>query len=495
MNLQPRNFCLLAAVALSPLYSTSAFAQGPAELAAKQTGPASPTVTAEIPDAPAPAPYQGPGPVSQYPTGVTGGGWRVGISVYGWFPGVHGTVGALGYDAGLRVPFTDVFHTVQGMIPIAVEADKGRFLMPIDYLWLKLGVDTAIPVANPLAVGTDKSADSRFTQSILTPKVGFRLVNADHFKVDALAGARYWHVSLNNTFYPSGSNISRSTQWVDGVGGARFIVPFGEKVSITAAGDAGAGGSDLDYQAVGLLNLNFNRTFGMAFGWRYLYEDYRPIMNQFVYNPTISGAIAGLNFNFGGKPPAPLTNSCSASPSQVFAGDPVTVTSSPTGLNPKLHAVYTWSGDGITGNQIDGDHQHEWFDSWNLHRERRREARQAGQGRAEAKWDVAGCSATYTVRNYEPPTLSCSADPTDLRPGDSSTVTARGVSPQGRPLTYSYQASSGTISGSTGSAIYSSAGASAGPAQITCSVSDDKGHTATAVTTVNIAAPPAATVA
>ena len=72
----------------------------------------------------------------------------------------------------------------------------------------------------------------------------------------------------------------------------------------------------------------------------------------------------------------------------------------------------------------------------------------------------------------------------------SSTITAQGVSPQNRPLTYSYEASSGTISGSGTSATYSSTGASTGPAQITCTVSDDKGHTATANATVTIQAPP-----
>jgi outer membrane protein OmpA-like peptidoglycan-associated protein len=64
------------------------------------------------------------------------------------------------------------------------------------------------------------------------------------------------------------------------------------------------------------------------------------------------------------------------------------------------------------------------------------------------------------------------------------------VSPQNRPLTYTYQASSGTISGSGTTATYSSTGASSGPVQITGTVTDDKGHTATCSTTVNIAAPP-----
>ena len=78
MNFHQRNFCLLAAVALSMLYCRSAFGQAPADLTVKP-GPVSGHLPTQIPDAPAPAPYSGPGPVSQYPTGSTGGDWRVGI--------------------------------------------------------------------------------------------------------------------------------------------------------------------------------------------------------------------------------------------------------------------------------------------------------------------------------------------------------------------------------------------------------------------------------
>ena len=70
-----------------------------------------------------------------------GDSWRVGISIYGWFPGTHGTVGVLGHDASANASFSDVFHTLKGLIPLAVEADKGRFVMPIDFLWMKLGYD------------------------------------------------------------------------------------------------------------------------------------------------------------------------------------------------------------------------------------------------------------------------------------------------------------------------------------------------------------------
>jgi len=48
-------------------------------------------------------------------------------------------------------------------------------------------------------------------------------------------------------------------------------------------------------------------------------------------------------------PPAPITLACSASPESVFPGDPVTVTATAGGLNPKDHVIYSWSGTGVMG--------------------------------------------------------------------------------------------------------------------------------------------------
>jgi len=38
-------------------------------------------------------------------------------------------MGALGHNASVHASFSDVFHTLKGIIPIAVEADKGRLLL------------------------------------------------------------------------------------------------------------------------------------------------------------------------------------------------------------------------------------------------------------------------------------------------------------------------------------------------------------------------------
>ena len=199
---------------------------------------------------------------------------------------------------------------------------------------------------------------------------------------------------------------------------------------------------------------------------------------------------AGVVFHVGEiAPPTPITESCSASPSSVFPGDPITVTASAGNLNPKDSVIYSWSGQGVTGTDTTAK-----VDTASLAPGTysvQGTVKEGKKGKEGLKpWETANCSASFTVKEFEPPTISCSASPSTIKPGDTSTITSTGVSPQNRPLTYSYSASGGSISGSGTTATYSSAGAPTGAVEVTCNVSDDKGHSASANTTVTIEAPP-----
>jgi hypothetical protein len=435
-------FTVFAGVMLSLLLSMSAVAQGPAEVAA-----ATPAATSDaLPPAPEPQTSS---------AASADDGWRVGVSIYGWFPGVHGTVGVLGHNAGIHVPFSDVFHTLKGIIPIAVEADKGRFVMPVDFLWIKLGDDKGLPF-NELG---QTSVNIHLTESIFTPKIGYRLYNGEHLKVDALGGIRYWYVGQSLALEPAGIGNSRSASWVDGVGGARFILPLSEKAAITVAGDAGAGGANLDYQGVGLLNYNFTPRWGAAVGWRYLYVNYRPTNHEFVFNPVMTGLVAGVSYNFGGKPPVPVSASCSASPAEIWSGDPVTVTATGANFNPKHTVAYAWTGN--AGKLSNANTQTATIDTTGL-APGSYTTNASITDPKEKKNNTATCSATFAIKQPQPPVVSCSATPTTIAIGEPATVTMTASDPQGWPLTYSWSNSGGMLGGSGTSVTLTATNADAG---------------------------------
>jgi outer membrane protein OmpA-like peptidoglycan-associated protein len=195
-------------------------------------------------------------------------------------------------------------------------------------------------------------------------------------------------------------------------------------------------------------------------------------------------ASIGLVWHAGNiTPPLPVTYSCSANPATVFPGEPVTVTGSALNLNPKRTATYSWtsSGGAVNGSSSTVTVSNKTPGSYTVNGHVT-EGSRAGQS--------ADCTASYTVQDFAPPTISCSANPTTVNPGDNSTITASAVSPQNRPLTYSYNATAGSISGVTPSATLSTVGAAAGPITVTCNVADDTGKQATATTTVSVLAPP-----
>ncbi len=196
---------------------------------------------------------------------------------------------------------------------------------------------------------------------------------------------------------------------------------------------------------------------------------------------------AGILIKMGNiTPPPPVTYTCSANPTSVFPGDPVTITGTAANLNPKKTATYTWSGQGVS---VKGDNSTGTVDTASLQPGQYTVTGHVSEGAKPGM--SADCNTNFTVKQFEPPTISCSANPTTLNPGDSSTITAMGVSPQNRPLTYSYSATSGQISGTTNTATLSTAGAPAGSITVTCNVADDKGQTATTTTSVTVNAPPA----
>jgi outer membrane protein OmpA-like peptidoglycan-associated protein len=193
----------------------------------------------------------------------------------------------------------------------------------------------------------------------------------------------------------------------------------------------------------------------------------------------------------GCKQAPPVTLTAVASPPAIFAGDAETVTATAGALdtnNKKLSVVYSWSGTGVTGNGAAATVATTTLapGSYTV----KAEVKEGKLGKEGLKpGQMADATASYTVKPFEPPTISCSASPDTIKPGESSTVTAAGVSPQNRPLIYSFAASAGSISGSGATAAFSSAGAPTGAVGITCNVADDKDNKATASTSVNILAP------
>ncbi|MBW4037615.1 MAG: porin family protein [Acidobacteria bacterium] len=256
-------------------------------------------------------------------------------------------------------------------------------------------------------------------------------------------------------------------------------------------GLAAGGGMDYDLPF-------FNHHLGLRLfeaDYRYTHIDFGPA-DPAVYlqggRANISGAelSSGLLWHIGSiVPPPPIQYSCAVTTptGTIYPGDPVTITGTATNVLPKKTPTYNWTGsDGV---KVTGDSNVASVDTKDLAPGSYTVKGHVADGKKPGR--MADCSTPFTVTQFQPPTISCSANPTTLNAGDPVTITATGNSPQNRPLTYSYSSTAGSISGNTSTATLATTGAAPGTTiTVTCNVVDDKGQTASQQTTVTLNAPP-----
>ncbi|MGD0630379.1 MAG: hypothetical protein ABR987_13570 [Terracidiphilus sp.] len=184
-----------------------------------------------------------------------------------------------------------------------------------------------------------------------------------------------------------------------------------------------------------------------------------------------------------GPLPAPVL-ACVATPDYVFPGEPVTITATASGLNPKKTANYTWTGTGVVGNG-----NVVTVDTASLAPGTYTVRSIVTEGPKPKEYETASCQASFTVRRWEPPTVSCVAGPMSITMDQTSNITLTGTSPQNRPLSYSCKTDQGTLAMNGNTGTFSPNGAPAGPVTIKCSVADDKGQTNDTTCTVTIVVP------
>lgn len=218
--------------------------------------------------------------------------WHFTVSPYLWLPGVHGSIGGPnGEQVGFSASPSDMLsHFRFGLMGVAEPRYK-RILMPLDIMWIRLGSDKALP--NTPSQGV---ANVRATEFVLTQKLGYRLIDSEKVKIDALAGFRYWYFGENVSFTTNTLNFSASQNWVDPLVGGRITGILTPKVEITVGGDVGgwSHAAQIDYQVFGLLGYRIKPALALQAGYRYLYFDYLRTSGVYL-NTATSGVLFGVS--------------------------------------------------------------------------------------------------------------------------------------------------------------------------------------------------------
>src|SRR5215469_12524015 len=120
-------------------------------------------------------------------------------------------------------------------------------------------------------------------------------------------------------------------------GGATHISPAGLGAQYRASVGAGGG---FDLTLTNLISLRIAQA-------DYIYTSYNPrTFNNHTSTWNMVRLSAGVVFNLGNYYTAPVSAACTATPASVFAGEPVTVTTTGTNFNPKHPLTFAWTTTG-----------------------------------------------------------------------------------------------------------------------------------------------------
>jgi outer membrane protein OmpA-like peptidoglycan-associated protein len=242
--------------------------------------------------------------------------------------------------------------------------------------------------------------------------------------------------------------------------------------------------------------------FSKMFAWRVFGADYVWAQHNFanlaapefptLRRPEFEGVRlrTGVVISWGGAEELVPAASCTVQPAEVMVGEPISATVTASNFNPKHPVTYSWSGN---GGQVTGKDTAASIDTANAAPGSYMITAHVTDPKSK-KNNEASCSANYTVKPLppkNPPTMSLSANPTDLVTGGSVNLSANCTSPDGVAVSVAnWTSSAGTVTGTGSSATLSTAGVPAGSLTVTATCTDSRGLTGQASTQVSLQNPP-----
>jgi hypothetical protein len=217
------------------------------------------------------------------------------LTPYFWIPSIDGTVGQGGgnSDTGDLVTLDFSNDLKLGGAMVNLSWREGRFVTFGD--WTYANVTGRSPTPNGWAYS---GVEVQIRGNIAQFYTGYEFLDRKTVRLAGFTGARlynlYGRITLEAGTW-AGQELERTTTWVDAVGGLRFEWDISEHWWVVATGDAGVGGSNFSWQALGMGGYQFGWG-SVLLGWRYLYFDKGEDRTQLKL--TMSGPTIGVDFRF-----------------------------------------------------------------------------------------------------------------------------------------------------------------------------------------------------
>jgi hypothetical protein len=213
------------------------------------------------------------------------------IPLYGWLPGMKGTVGAGGGGVDVDVTPIDIISNLSELVQVL----DGLYMGAGEIQYGKVGV---LYDAFYMSVGTNVSffggpgVDFGFSQFMGTLAPSYRVHESERGYIDAIAGVRYWDINMNV------NNASTGASWVDPIIGAKGRLNLSEKVYVDGwAMIGGFGvGSKFSWDVWSNIGYQVHDRFDVFAGFRAVGADYQS--DSFKWDLIQYGPVVGATINF-----------------------------------------------------------------------------------------------------------------------------------------------------------------------------------------------------
>ena len=207
--------------------------------------------------------------------------WEFNVGIYLWGASIGGK-SASGDD--VDIDFSDLIDNLKMGFMGVGEVRKGKWLFMTDAVYLDVEKNRSGGIREVDLYGW-----------VVTPAVGYNVIEAEKGSLDLLAGARYLWLKSELDFI-EGRKFSGSGDVWDGIVGLKGRINLAKNWYLPLYLDIGTGDTDLTWQAFGGIAYKFSR-LDVILAYRYLswdFDDKKKVFDDLNFH----GPFAGVQFSF-----------------------------------------------------------------------------------------------------------------------------------------------------------------------------------------------------
>ncbi len=224
--------------------------------------------------------------------------WEFAAEIYLWAATID-VDSASGNE--LEIDFGDILTDLEMTFMGVFGARKGKWSFMLDaiYLDIKGSKNLYIPDEN-IGIISAKGSEG-ITSWIVTPSIGYNLIQTERVLFDVLAGARYLYlksdtkIDFNYPLSPINKRLTISDSIWDGIVGLRGYVNLSKNWYLPYYADIGIGDSNVSWQVFGGVGYRF-KLVDLILAYRYL--DWNFDSGDVVDDLNVRGPFVGVKFKF-----------------------------------------------------------------------------------------------------------------------------------------------------------------------------------------------------